>query len=72
MKRWLDRIQICRGGYLGICDDLINFWEESIKNKMADGPEGLWARYLMNHWLDRIQILCSGSLTLPFQVRPSV
>ena len=37
MKRWLDRIQICRGGSLGISDDLINFWEESIKNKMVDG-----------------------------------
>ena len=37
MKRWLDRIQIWRGGSLGISDDLINFWEESIKNKMANG-----------------------------------
>ena len=25
------------GGSLGISDDLINFWEEFIKNKMADG-----------------------------------
>ena len=25
----------------------------------------------MNHWSDRIQILCRGSLTLPYQVRPS-
>ena len=24
-------------GSLGISDDLNNFWEESIKNKMADG-----------------------------------
>ena len=24
------------GGYLGISDDLINFWEEFIKYKMAD------------------------------------
>ena len=37
MKRWLDRIQIRRGGSLGISDDLTNFWEESIKSKMADG-----------------------------------
>ena len=37
MKRWLDRIQICRGGSLGISGDLVNFWEESIKKKMADG-----------------------------------
>ena len=22
---------------MGICDDLINFWDEFIKNKMADG-----------------------------------
>ena len=27
MKRWLDRIQIWRDSFLGICDDLINFWE---------------------------------------------
>ena len=80
MKRWLDRIQIWRGGSLGISDDLITFWEESIKKKQ-DGrwktfwknshPKNFWVRYLMNHWLDRIQILCSGSLTLPYQVRPS-
>ena len=37
MKRWLDRIQILRGGSLGTSDDLITFWEDSIKNKMADG-----------------------------------
>ena len=30
-------VQIWPGGSLGISDDLINFWEESIKNKMADG-----------------------------------
>ena len=35
MKRWLDRMQIWIGGFLGICDDLINSWEEPIKNKMA-------------------------------------
>ena len=29
--------QILLGGSLGISDDLINFWEEFIKNKMADG-----------------------------------
>ena len=37
MKRSLDRIQIWRGGSLGISDDLISFWEKSIENKMADG-----------------------------------
>ena len=37
MAETLDRIQIWRDGSLGISDDLINFWEESIKNKMADG-----------------------------------
>ena len=35
MNRCLDCIQIWCGGYLGIADDLINFWNESIKNKMA-------------------------------------
>ena len=36
MNHWLDHIQVCCGGSLGISDDLINVWEESIKNKMAD------------------------------------
>ena len=35
MNHWLDCINICCGGFLGIFDDLINFWDESIKNKMA-------------------------------------
>ena len=35
MNRWLDCIQIWYGCSLGIFDDLINFWNESIKNKMA-------------------------------------
>ena len=35
MNRWLDCIQIWYGCSLGISDDLINFWDESIKNKMA-------------------------------------
>ena len=35
MNRWLDCIQIWYGCSLGISDDLITFWEESIKNKMA-------------------------------------
>ena len=64
MNRWLDRIKIWCGGSLGNFDDLITFWEESIKYKMADQghfdenshPKNLWARYLMNCWLDRIQI----------------
>ena len=34
MNRWLDCIQIWYGSP-GISDDLINFWDESIKNKMA-------------------------------------
>ena len=41
-----------------------------LENKIADGghfeknshPKSLWARYLMNHCLDRIKMLCSGSL----------
>ena len=37
INRWMDRIQICYCGSLGISDDLINFWEKIIKNKMADG-----------------------------------
>ena len=35
MNRWLDCIQIWYGCSLGISDDLINFWDESIKNIMA-------------------------------------
>ena len=34
MNRCLDCIQIWYGCYLGISDDLFNFWDESIKNKM--------------------------------------
>ena len=37
MNHWLDHIQIWCGGSLGVSDELINFWEESIKNKMAAG-----------------------------------
>ena len=33
----MDHIQILYAGSLGISDDLITFWEESIKNKMVDG-----------------------------------
>ena len=33
--RWLDCFQIWSGCSLGTSDDLINFWEESIRNKMA-------------------------------------
>ena len=32
----MDRIKIFYAGSLGISDDLITFWEEFIKNKMAD------------------------------------
>ena len=35
MNRWLDCVQIWYGCSLGIYDDLINCWDESIKNKMA-------------------------------------
>ena len=35
MNRSLDCIQIWYGCSLGISDDLINFWDESIKNKIA-------------------------------------
>ena len=35
MNRCLDCIQIWHGCSLGISDDLLNFWGESIKNKMA-------------------------------------
>ena len=34
-NHWLDCIQIWYGCSLGISDDLINFWNESIENKMA-------------------------------------
>ena len=36
MNHCLDRIQIFCSCSLGISNDLINFWEESIKNKMDD------------------------------------
>ena len=35
MNRWLDYIQNWYGCSLGIFDDLINFCDEAIKNKMA-------------------------------------
>ena len=35
MNRWLDCIQNWYGCSLGISDDLIIFWDESIKNKMT-------------------------------------
>ena len=35
MNRWLDGIQIWYGCSLGISDDLITFWDESINNNMA-------------------------------------
>ena len=35
MNRCLDCIQIWYVCYLGISNDLIYFWDESIKNKMA-------------------------------------
>ena len=38
MHHWLDCIQIWYGCSLGISDDLISFWDKSIKNKMADEP----------------------------------
>ena len=34
MNRWLIYIKICCGGSLGIFDDLINFGDNSIENKM--------------------------------------
>ena len=56
------------GGSLDISDDLINFWEEPIKNKMADG--GHFEKKATRRACGR-DIFCSGSLTLPYQVRPS-
>ena len=35
MNCWLDCIQIWNGCSPGISDHLINFWDESIQNKMA-------------------------------------
>ena len=35
MNRLLDCIQIRYGNSLGIFDNLINYWNKSIKNKMA-------------------------------------
>ena len=70
MNSGLDHLQIWCGRSLGISDDLIIFWEESIKNKMADGghfeknshPKTLWAGYLMSRGFDQIRIWCGGSL----------
>ena len=55
----MDRIQVLYGGSLGKSDDLISFWEEFIKNEMADGghfeknghSKRLRARYPINRWL---------------------
>ena len=33
----MDRIQILYADFLGISDDLLNFWEEFINNKIANG-----------------------------------
>ena len=68
MNHWLDRIQTCCGGSLDIFDDRSPFWKNPYK--MADGrhfeknsnTKSLRVQYLMNRWLDHIQILCSGSL----------
>ena len=38
MNRCLDCMQICYGCSLGISDDLINFWDESIKKKWMPQP----------------------------------
>ena len=35
MNQWFDRIQIWYDCSLGISDDLIKFWDESIENKLA-------------------------------------
>ena len=35
MNRWLDCIKNWYGCSLGISDDLINFWDESLKKKAA-------------------------------------
>ena len=52
VNRWLDCIQIWYGCSIGISDDLINFWDGSIKKWL----KSLWARQLMNRYLDCIQI----------------
>ena len=39
LNRWLDCFQIWCGGFLGISDDLIYFWEKIMKNKMDDGRQ---------------------------------
>ena len=38
MNDWLDCIQIWYGCSLGISDDFINFWDESIKKKLRPQP----------------------------------
>ena len=38
MNRWLDCIQIWFGCFLGISDDLINFWINPLKTKWLPQP----------------------------------
>ena len=47
MNNWLDRMQIvCSArGSLGISNDVINFWEQSMKNKMADNRHFGWISF---------------------------
>ena len=40
MNRWLDRILIWPGSYLGISDDWLYLWEESNQNMIADRGHG--------------------------------
>ena len=50
----------------------LNFGENPLKTrwptenilKKTSHPKSLWARYIMNRWLDRIKILYSGSLDI--------
>ena len=37
LNHWLDRITICCSLSLGISNDLVNFGNNSLKNKIADG-----------------------------------
>ena len=52
MNCWMDHIYILLGGSLDIYDDLINFLEELIKNKMADrGQFKKWPTNVVVLWV---------------------
>ena len=64
MNRLLDCIQIWYGCSLGISDDLINFLDESIKNKILEthgrGGGGIFFHITHTHHLWREDVAFGG------------